>query len=1228
MFQYVRQYPELRLSLLYGFVSVAWIMFSSALLPDLLPLDLLPVVETVKGLGFVVVTATGLFLLLHREFSQRRDIEARLRQSDARYQTIFYRAGEPIIIFDPQTATMLDCNDIARETPGYAEGDYSQMLLVDPPDDTPQMTLSELLLQLPPDAHRQFEVTTTESDVRNRRIFSVMAGGTMLDARPVIITVWHDITDLRRIERALRESELRFRTIHDRLPLGMITLQDDGTLIDVNPAFCEMLGYTAVELAGRNDYAMLHPDDVEPARASLSQLFQGDIKQHQIEKRYLSKHGDVIHTIHSASLIRDDVGQPCCVIDMVQDITGHKQAEDAIRESGEIFRAIFEQSPLGIAVVTLDYRFVQVNKRLETMLGYREADLRGRRTFEYMHGYVPSVTADEPESRTLQDTFHQLEEEFVRHDGSIVWINTSASVIRNQQGEPRYILQLFEDISQRKQTELQLREHQQYLSQVIEAIPDAMLVKNNDGTYALVNSAFSAILGKSSDNIIGQTDYTLAREIDDYETFYQTDQHVLEYGETLEYEQTIMHELDRRQYIYHIRKTPLRTDSGRKRQILAIARDVTARRQAEDALRRSEERFRAVFSQAADSIVLMEIHTGAILEFNESACRTLGYTPEEFQLLKLPDIEARHNPAAILTIRDEIVREGEKQFDTRHRSRTGEILDISVRARVIHAGGDAFILEIWRDVTQRKDAERALRRSVRQFRTLFEQSPAGIVLTDLDGTVRDVNRAFSQITGYTRDEFIEYFSPETVLNSAEQESMDRLIAAEEAVIRTESLYQHREGRPLWLSITASAVVDEHNQPDYLMVMVTDITERKQLEAQRDQNIRSLELLHQIDRAILAAHSIKEIATSTIRGILDLTGCQVVAIWQYADDEMVELVARDSTIPLTYGSLTRVSIEDAIGEEMQAFWQGSSVLYPDLKDRAYDLAAQQQMVESGIQSHLRMPLVVQGDVTGSLNISYTEAGNPAAPYMDLLRGIASQLAVAIQQARLNETVRRANEQLKDLLRRVVAVQETERRFIARELHDEIGQLLTGLKISLGVVRNLPAEQIKAAMAESLSLVDDLMTKVRAMSLDLRPSMLDDLGLLPALLWQFKRYTEQTGVRVNFRQTGLENRLNDELELAIFRVIQESLTNVARYAEVDQVTVILSCDENTIQLIIEDEGRGFDLPSVIHTHGSVGLAGMRERVIGPGGDFRIESAPGEGTRIQAIWQSGDSEEASHD
>jgi len=209
-------------------------------------------------------------------------------------------------------------------------------------------------------------------------------------------------------------------------------------------------------------------------------------------------------------------------------------------------------------------------------------------------------------------------------------------------------------------------------------------------------------------------------------------------------------------------------------------------------------------------------------------------------------------------------------------------------------------------------------------------------------------------------------------------------------------------------------------------------------------------------------------------------------------------------------------------------------------------------------------------------------------------------------------RQAEQRLQALSRRVLEVQEQERHSLARELHDEVGQVLTGLLLTLEAAQGGILANARTALAEAQGIVRELLGQVRELSLRLRPSILDDLGLLPALTWHFERYTKQTGIRVAFAHHGLAERLSAEVETAGYRIVQEALTNVARHGMVQDVEARVWCDGAALHLEVRDRGCGFDPAGV---RGTGGLSGMQERAALLGGRLVVDSRIGTGTVVAA-------------
>lgn len=324
-------------------------------------------------------------------------------------------------------------------------------------------------------------------------------------------------------------------------------------------------------------------------------------------------------------------------------------------------------------------------------------------------------------------------------------------------------------------------------------------------------------------------------------------------------------------------------------------------------------------------------------------------------------------------------------------------------------------------------------------------------------------------------------------------------------------------------------------------------------------------------------------------VTDLEGCiQFVnpALEQILGYEPGELVG-DSIAKLYPGGLEDPVLKDIMAGLATGAWSGEAVLYA--KDRQ------------------RIPTLETASAI------YDETGH-AVGY------VCTNIDIR-DRNRAEEELRQRGRELQALSRQLVEVQEAERRHVARELHDEVGQVLTGLKLALEVIPRLPAEGARDRLEEAKGMVNELMNQVRELSLDLRPAMLDDLGLLHTLLWYFQRFTARTQVEVDYEHTGLDRRFHPDVETTAYRIVQEALTNVARHANVTGVKVRLWTDDEVLRLFIQDRGAGFDPDAALANNQSNGLAGMRERATLLGGELTFESAPGAGTSLIAELPLGD-------
>lgn len=528
-------------------------------------------------------------------------------------------------------------------------------------------------------------------------------------------------------------------------------------------------------------------------------------------------------------------------------------------------------------------------------------------------------------------------------------------------------------------------------------------------------------------------------------------------------------------------------------------------------------------------------------------------------------------------------------------------------------------------------AEAALRTSEERLRSVFESIDEGFCIAELffdadnrpiDYRFVQVNPLFEQLTGL--DGALGRTARELVPDLEDWwfEIYGRVALTGEAVRfehgsvamgRVFNVYASRIGGPesrqvaiVFTNITARKMAEEQARAAF----AAEQAARRAAEQAFERTTR-LQALTAALAGALTRHAVIQVitdhgvaatgATMAVVGLLDAVGEQFEVVGWVG--QHAELFAAQHSIPLEAFTPPAQAVQTA-----QPIWLGSreaaEARFPGFGVR---------MERFGDHAQATLPLLAAERVLGVLVFGYPQPCAFPPEEQAFLTILAQQCAQALERAQLYSEVLVGQERLQHLSQRLLQAQEHERRHLARELHDEVGQSLTGLRMVLELADRLPPEERAAQLAEAHRITQDLIAQIRAISLDLRPAMLDDMGLLPALIWQIKRYREQTGITVELRHWGLEQRLPLAIETVAYRVIQEALTNIARHAGVDTAHVTVLASHAQVLVQVRDAGCGFVLGDALAHGNSSGLAGMQERVALLGGTLSIETGPGLGTAI---------------
>ncbi|MBI3301005.1 MAG: PAS domain S-box protein [Deltaproteobacteria bacterium] len=589
-------------------------------------------------------------------------------------------------------------------------------------------------------------------------------------------------------------------------------------------------------------------------------------------------------------------------------------------------------------------------------------------------------------------------------------------------------------------------------------------------------------------------------------------------------------------------------------------------------LRASEERYRDLFENATDAIATFTLE-GIVTRVNREAERKLDWSREE--MIGQP-YQKFLTPASVAHIEERTRRAPAEEklpssFELELVRKNGGVVPVEARTRFIHdaEGNLVGIQGIYRDITKRKQAEAR----IRFLSAALFQANCAVIVVDMEGRITYWNRGAERLYGFKSDEVygrtVEDVLQVRWLEGKTAETARRALEATGSW-RGENIHVKKSEEEIYAESSVTLLRDDNGTVVGVLAVTRDITERKRME----EALRQSE--ERFSKAFRASPLQISITTLAEGRYLD------------ANDSFLRLVGYDR--------------EEVIGHTAAELR-----LWVNPEDRAtlaQMLDQRQPVHETEIKFHTK-----SGEIRDGLVSEEPIDLNGELCILSMLRDIT-------ERRRTEEKLQDYAERLRILSHRLMEVQESERRAIARELHDEIGQVLTGLRLTLEASLHLPAEAARERMGAALTLANELIGRVRELALELRPAMLDDLGLVPALEWHYERYTGQTQVRVNFTHTGLASRPPQEVETAAYRIVQASLTNVALHAGVNEVTVRLRADQDQLVIEIQDQGMGFDPDTVLAGSASSGLAGMRERAMLLGGQLTVESAPGDGTLVTAI------------
>ncbi|MGB8953677.1 MAG: PAS domain S-box protein [Candidatus Aminicenantales bacterium] len=870
------------------------------------------------------------------------------------------------------------------------------------------------------------------------------------------------------------------------------------------------------------------------------------------------------HTVSEVSVFSRDALE--AIAAQIGSSIAHLHAKELLKESEKRFRELWDNAPVAYHTLDTEGHITQVNQTEAKMLGYQPHEMVGRSIFDFI---LPEQR-EEARKRFQQ----KISEKFVakaenriylKKDGSQVHVSIDDILERDNSGQITGIRSTMVDITERRKAENALRESEAKYASVVEQAIDGIVIVQ-DGLIQFANAALGKLIGYDTKEIMGRpvVDYIHPK---DREMAIQRIQDRIA-GKKFQglSELRILSKDGSEKYIQA--SGTLIQYAGKPADLIFL-RDVTEYKQAEEEIHRREQEVRTI----ADNVPALVSYVDAEGRYrfvNRRYEEWFGMPKEEILGKKLSRVLGK-NASRLIKDHVESALSGQRvHFEEAVKYLHGQerwVVADYVPDKEDNGKVKGFFALI-SDISDHKRAEQALQESEARYKELADS--IGDLFFAMDKDLRYIfwNKASEKFTGISREEAIGK-SLYDIFPAIKGAKVDRIYRE---VLRTQkpqsfiNRFQF-QGRQIFFEISA------YPSKYGLSVYAKDITERQRVERER------------------------KLSEEKFRNIFNSVGEGIV----YANRRGVVLEVNPAFI-----EITGIPQDELIGQP------GHKLAKKFLKGK--DLARTLKNIRSIVSDKPVKPFEIRFR-NRRLEMSGAKAGEH--------QGITAFVQDVTERKQAEEALISYAHELRQLSNKLIRAQEAERARISRELHDEMGQSLTMFRINLASIKkSLDSEQLKK-VKDKLNDVDgfaeEMMEQIHELTLDLRPHMLDDLGLLPTVKWYADRLARRLNIKLQFTQKNWKGRIDPDRTTALFRIVQEALTNVVKHAQAKKVKIHMVQNRANFETVIEDDGRGFSQNrrrSRRSRKYGTGITGMKERAALVGGTCTVISRPGKGTRVRIV------------
>jgi PAS domain S-box-containing protein len=1055
----------------------------------------------------------------------------------------------------------------------------------------------------------------------------------------------HACAERTEVEQALQEAEEARHDLLGNLSDVIYTTDRDGILTYISPAVESFLGYTPSEVEGRHIGEFIHAHDLERLGESFARVLTG---QHAAnEYRVLTKAGEVRWMRASsqpayARPLGARGGQLIGVQGVLADITESKRAEEQIQKQNEFLTSVLE---------SLTHPFYVLNAHDYTVQIANSAARHGRKPgqatcYALTHARNTPCGSDSHPCTVeeIKRTKEPVKVEHIHYDaqGHARHVEVHGYPLLDKDGHVTQVIEYALDITERKQAEEALQESEKRYRQLLDTLQEGIWVIDQDARTTFVNPRMAEMLGYTVEEMQGKHLFSFMDErgIEIAQRNLQRRQQGIAEQHDFEFLRQ-----DGSRLFALLETSPIHDEDGNYVGAIAGIQDITERRQAEQAIQKSEslltetQRMARVGGWELNLDTSEVVWTGEVYRIHE--------VPTDFEPM-LENALAFYDPEDRPLLEQAIQRASEtgEPWDLELRFITAKGNRLWVRAIGNAERQDGRVVRLsgtFQDITERKQAEQALRESEARWRSVTETSPDHVMLLDRDLVIQFVNRASP---GLTVDELIgtplyAYVSKERqgeikqilegVLDTAEPCSYETEFSTPDGyAIYYESRVVPRfiDDQVVGLAVTARDIT-AHKRAERALQEASEAAEQARLEEwerrqEADRRRRIAESLADVLAALNSNQPLDQVLDFIALQARHLLDSHAVAI--YRQQDTAGTLALQAAKGLPAGCIAGTDTPPGLGALRQAVGARQPVLVPDAADSLPDGAPSAQYPEELVteatgsvfcRALLAMPILVQDEVYGGMLLYYAEARSFSGDELELAAVFGDQVALAIENARLREQVEQA-------------AATAERSRLARDLHDSVTQALFSASLVAEVLPKVwqrDPEEAQQGLEELRHLTRGALAEMRTLLLELRPSALLETRLDDLL----RQLTEAITSRAQLLATlHIEPSplLPPDVHVTFYRVTQEALHNAVKHAGANHVTVSLQASPppvshrtddwlGQIELRVIDDGQGFD-PGQRDPH-HLGLGIMHERAANVGARLAIESQPSQGTQVILIWQN---------